>query len=89
MVCKFYVDASGASLTCSVCGASVPYVSGNVFRQCDSKSSKKPGLGDMVASGLSAIGITKDRVSKLAGGDCGCQKRQEALNNLGRNIGIG
>ena len=49
----------------------------------------RPGLGDMVASGLSAIGITKDRVSKLAGGDCGCQKRQAALNAIGRKIGIG
>jgi hypothetical protein len=43
----------------------------------------------MVASGLSAIGITKERVSKLAGGDCGCAKRQAALNELGRKIGIG
>ena len=49
----------------------------------------RPGLGDMVAAGLSAIGITKERVSKLAGGDCGCQKRQAALNELGRKIGIG
>jgi hypothetical protein len=49
----------------------------------------RPGLGDMVAAGLSAIGITKERVSKLAGGDCGCHKRQEALNELGRKIGIG
>jgi len=49
----------------------------------------KPGLGDMVAAGLSAIGITKERVSALAGGDCGCSKRQEALNELGRKIGIG
>ena len=49
----------------------------------------KPGLGDMVASGLSAIGITKERVSKLAGGDCGCAKRQAALNELGRRVGIG
>ena len=49
----------------------------------------KPGLGDMVAAGLSAIGITKQRVSKLAGGDCGCAKRQRALNELGRKIGIG
>jgi hypothetical protein len=47
------------------------------------------GLGDMVSSALSAIGITKERVSKLAGGDCGCAKRQEALNALGRKIGIG
>jgi hypothetical protein len=49
----------------------------------------KPGLGDMVAAGLSAIGITKDRVSALAGGDCGCSKRQKQLNELGRRIGIG
>ena len=48
-----------------------------------------PGLGDMVAAGLSAVGITKERVSKLAGGDCGCHKRQQALNALGRKIGIG
>lgn len=89
MVCKFYVDASGASLTCSACGASVPYVNGNVFRQCDSEASEKPGLGDMVAAGLSAIGITKERVSKAVGGDCGCSKRQEQLNELGRKIGIG
>jgi hypothetical protein len=47
------------------------------------------GLGDMVAAGLSAIGITKDRVSALAGGDCGCSKRQQQLNELGRRIGIG
>ena len=49
----------------------------------------KPGLGDMVAAGLSAIGITKERVSKAVGGDCGCSKRQQALNELGRKIGIG
>ena len=49
----------------------------------------KPGLGDMVAAGLSAIGITKERVSKAIGKPCGCAKRQEALNALGRKIGIG
>jgi hypothetical protein len=49
----------------------------------------RPGLGDMVAAGLSAIGITKERVSALAGGDCGCSKRQEQLNELGRRVGIG
>jgi hypothetical protein len=43
----------------------------------------------MVAAGLSAIGITKERVSKAVGGDCGCSKRQEQLNELGRKIGIG
>jgi hypothetical protein len=49
----------------------------------------KPGLGDIVASGLSAIGITKERVSAAIGKPCGCAKRQAALNELGRRIGIG
>jgi len=49
----------------------------------------KAGLGDMVASALSAIGITKERVALVVGGDCGCSKRQEKLNELGRKIGIG
>ena len=50
---------------------------------------KKPGLGDMVAAGLSAIGITKERVSKAIGKPCGCAKRQQRLNELGRRLGIG
>jgi hypothetical protein len=60
--------------------------SGKIVRKCDVQP--LPGLGDMVAAGLSAIGITKERVSALAGGDCGCSKRQEKLNELGRKIGI-
>lgn len=48
------------------------------------------GLGDMVAAGLSAIGITPERVSKALGvKDCGCKKRAEALNRIGRKFGIG
>jgi hypothetical protein len=43
----------------------------------------------MVAAGLFAIGITKERVSAVVGGDCGCAKRQAALNELGRRVGIG
>jgi hypothetical protein len=53
------------------------------------KKTSSSGLGDMVAAGLSAIGITKERVSAAVGGDCGCSKRQEQLNELGRKIGIG
>ena len=49
----------------------------------------EPGLGDMVAAGLSAVGITKERVSKVLGRPCNCGKRQEALNALGRRLGIG
>ena len=47
------------------------------------------GLGDMVASALSAVGITKERVSKAIGKPCGCKKRQARLNELGRAFGIG
>lgn len=47
------------------------------------------GLGDMVAAGLSAVGITKERVSRVLGRPCGCGKRQAKLNDLGRRFGIG
>ena len=50
----------------------------------------KMGLGDMVELGLSAVGITKERVSKAIGRPCGCGKRQQKLNELGKKIlGIG
>ena len=42
-----------------------------------------PGLGDMVKSGLSAIGITEERVSKVIGRPCGCGERAEMLNAVG------
>jgi hypothetical protein len=44
----------------------------------------RKGLGDRVADGLAAVGITKERVSKAIGRDCGCKKRQAALNKLGQ-----
>jgi len=49
----------------------------------------RPGLGDMVKAGLSAIGITEERVSAAIGRPCGCSERAEKLNELGRKIGIG
>ena len=67
---------------CQVCGA--PLI--NARQLC---GTWKPGLGDVVASGLEAIGITKDRVSSIAGGDCGCLERQKAMNNLGYRLGLG
>jgi hypothetical protein len=40
--------------------------------------------------GLAAVGITPERVSKALGvKDCGCKKRQQRLNDIGRRIGIG
>ena len=50
---------------------------------------KPRGLGDIVKAGLSAIGITEERVSKAIGRPCGCGARAEKLNELGRKIGIG
>jgi hypothetical protein len=49
----------------------------------------KPGLGDMLKAGLSAVGITEERVSKAIGRPCGCSKRAEQLNAIGRKFGIG
>lgn len=48
-----------------------------------------PGLGDMVAAGLSAVGITPERVSAVIGRPCGCKERQAKLNDIGRRFGIG
>lgn len=52
----------------------------------------RPGLGDMVASGLAAVGITKERVQAVAAKvgvkNCGCAKRQAALNKLGEKLGL-
>ena len=48
-----------------------------------------PGLGDRIAAGLAAVGITEARVSRLVGRPCGCKARRAALNRLGRRLGIG
>lgn len=52
------------------------------------------GLGDYVAAGLDAIGITKDRVQAVASAvgikDCGCKQRQQKLTEFGQKyLGIG
>jgi len=47
------------------------------------------GLGDITAETLTAVGITKQRVSRMLGRPCKCPKRQQALNELGRKFGIG
>lgn len=67
---------------CVQCG--VPSKWPDAPRNC-----RRLGLGDIVANGLNAIGITKERVSAIVGGDCGCQQRQEWLNKAGHAIGIG
>lgn len=42
---------------------------------------KSRGLGDTIAKFTAATGINKV-VEAIAGGDCGCKQRQEALNKL-------
>jgi hypothetical protein len=53
---------------------------------CDMHTPRKPGLGDRVSQALSLVGITEARVSKLLGRPCGCGKRREALNRLGKRL---
>jgi hypothetical protein len=75
---------------CFICGAAAPDQSVPHRGKCVCEQSQKPGLGDIVAAGLSAVGITPERVSAALGvKDCGCKKRQQQLNDLGRRIGIG
>jgi hypothetical protein len=47
-------------------------------------TSVTPQLGDAVSSALSAVGITKQRVSRLLGRQCKCKERQRRLNELGQ-----
>jgi hypothetical protein len=72
-------------LVCVKCGSKV--FSAHVIRNC------RPGLGDRVASALSAAGITKERAQAVASAvgirDCGCAGRQAALNRAGYRLGIG
>lgn len=75
---------------CFMCGAVVadqsqPHVGAC---QCELQTTRH-GLGDMVAAGLAAVGITPERVSALTGKPCGCKKRRAALNAIGRRLGIG
>ena len=47
-------------------------------------TSKSRGLGDTVEKLTTATGIKKvvDTVAKVAGKDCGCGKRKDALNRI-------
>lgn len=50
------------------------------------------GLGDWVAKTLGTVGITKERAQRVANAlgieDCGCEKRQEWLNEVGEKMGF-
>lgn len=70
-------------LVCVKCGKEAARP--NLSRKCRGRAL----LGDYAALWLSYFGITKPRISAVFGGPCGCDKRQAALNELGRKIGIG
>jgi hypothetical protein len=77
-------------VTCETCGGlfrpTRPVMAGERVCRCR----RSAGLGDMVSAGLAAVGVTPERVSAALGvKDCGCKRRAEALNRLGRRIGIG
>lgn len=40
-------------------------------------------IGDITERALRLIGITKERATAIAGRDCGCKKRQQAMNEAG------
>ena len=46
------------------------------------KKNKSKGLGDSIEKITKATGIKKvvNKISKVTGKDCGCKKRQQALN---------
>lgn len=72
---------------CTRCGREIERLDGGIpHAQCGA------GLGDMVAAGLSAVGITKERAQAVASAvgvkDCGCDKRQARLNELGTRLGL-
>jgi len=43
-----------------------------------------PGLGDVIESALTAVGITSDRVESWLGKKCNCKARKEKLNKLSK-----
>jgi hypothetical protein len=43
-------------------------------------------VGDLIGKFLSAIGITKSRVTYIAGQDCGCDGRRSAANAWGISL---
>ena len=83
--CTFETAEPGLQ-QCTVCGRQSRHATTHIHAEC--RGPQPMGLGEMVAGGLAYVGITKERVAALVGG-CGCDQRQEALNEWGRAVGIG
>lgn len=73
------------SLTCPTCGYRAKHE--RTFRRCRPPAEPQPVMvGDLVASALESVGVTKAVVSRVVGGDCGCQGRQNWLNEAGVKV---
>lgn len=86
VIVGFFVDDSGVA-TCSKCGGLAVRTEHRWKCETCEGPAPKPGLGDMIASGLERVGITKERVQAVASRvgikDCGCGGRQALANKLG------
>jgi hypothetical protein len=91
MLCDF----NNPSLTCPACGYRAKKLP--TYRECRpiavaSQPAWKPvPIGDLVEKGLTAIGITKERVERWTRtegkpGGCGCAARQKWLNDWGNRV---
>ena len=92
VLCEF--EKVGLFLRCIHCGKQFKFVAGSVFSRCRIQHNpdavrpkiEKSGLGTRLRKNLESVGITKERVSRFIGKPCGCEKREEVLNNLGNQI---
>lgn len=91
--CKYRVATPPGQANICRLGRYDGLVTDGMCRMCIRKGENKSGLGDMVAAGLEAVGVTKGRVQAVARRvgikDCGCRKRHRRLNEIGRKLGIG
>lgn len=74
-----YLECRNGEAVCDRCGFRVG-CRNIVAHVCRPKAA---GLGDTVAAGLAAVGITPARVSRMIGRPCGCERRKQRLNELG------
>lgn len=80
-----------ASLTCPRCGYRARQQ--NTHRVCrPPRDTFRPvDIGALVERGLTAVGVTKERVERLTGtagkpGGCGCQERKTWLTKAGNKV---
>ncbi len=91
---EIYCDFNNPAMTCPVCGyrAKRP----NTYRECRpvlEQVWRPVPIGDLVEKGLTALGITKERVERLTRtegkpGGCGCEGRKQWLNEAGNRVQI-